>query len=145
VCADIANVESRGLAWLVGETWKLDAYREFDRTGNKSIEVYRILAARMLNKSIELISTADRQKGKATDLACGYGGAIGALRRIIGDDGRSDEALQADVTLWRTAHPATRKFGRELARAIRVAIRVGQNRPILVAALPQPPLVVAFD
>ena len=99
----------------------------------------------MLNKSIEAISTADRQKGKATDLACGYGGSVGALRRIVGDDGRSDEVLQADVNLWRTAHPATRKLGRELARAIRVAIRIGQNRPILVAASPQPPLVVAFD
>ena len=145
VCADFAAIELRVLAWLAGETWKLDAYRQFDKTGNKNIEVYRIVAARMLNKSIEAISTADRQKGKATDLACGYGGSIGALRRIVGDDGRSDEELQADVNLWRTAHPATRKLGRELARAIRVAIRIGQNRPILVAASPQPPLVVAFD
>ena len=145
VCADFAAIESRVLAWLAGETWKLDAYREFDRTGNKSIEVYRIIAARMLNKSIETISMVDRQKGKATDLACGYGGGVGALRRIVGDDGRSDDALQADVTLWRTAHPATRKLGRELVRAIRVAIRIGQNRPVLIAQSPQPPLIVAFD
>ncbi len=145
VCADFAAIESRVLAWLAGETWKLDAYRQFDTTGNKLIEVYRIVAARMLNKSIEAISTADRQKGKATDLACGYGGSVGALRRIVGDDGRSDEVLKADVNLWRAAHPATRKLGRELARAIRVAIRIGQNRPILVAESPQPPLVVAFD
>ena len=111
VCADFAAIESRVLAWLAGETWKLDAYRQFDRTGNKSIEVYRIVAARMLNKSIEAISTADRQKGKATDLACGFGGSIGALRRIVGDDGRTDEELKADVNQWRTAHPATCKLG----------------------------------
>ena len=145
VCADFAAIESRVLAWLAGETWKLDAYRQFDRTGNKSIEVYRIVAARMLNKSIELISTADRQKGKATDLACGFGGSIGALRRIVGDDGRTDEELKADVNQWRTAHPATCKLWRELARAIRVAMRIGDSKPILVAALPQPPAVVAFD
>ena len=77
------------------------------------VEVYRIVAARMLNKSIEAIDSADRQKGKATDLACGYGGSVGALRRIVGDDGRGDEVLQADVSLWRAAHPATRKLGRE--------------------------------
>jgi DNA polymerase len=145
VCVDFAAIESRVLAWLAGETWKLDAYRQFDKTGDKNIEVYRIVAARMLNKSIEAISAADRQKGKATDLACGFGGSVGALRRIVGDDGRSDEVLQSDVNLWRTAHPATRKLGRELAKAIRVAIRVGQNRPILVADAPRPPLVVAFD
>src|SRR5262249_19000520 len=122
-----------------------EAYRKFDKTGDKTIEVYRIVAARTLNKSVDAISTADRQKGKATDLACGYGGSIGALRRIVGDAGRSDEALQVDVKLWRDAHPATRKLGRDLARAIRVAIRVSQNRPISVTKLPQPPLVVAFD
>ena len=145
ICVDFAAIESRVLAWVAGETWKLKAYRKFDQTGDKTIEVYRIVAARMLNKNIEQITTADRQKGKATDLACGYGGSIGALRRIVGDDGRSDEALQVDVKLWRDAHPATRRLGRDLARAIRVAIRVGQNRPISVTELPQPSLVVAFD
>ena len=145
VCADFAAIESRVLAWLAGEVWKIDGYRQFDTTGNKLIEVYRVVAARMLNKSIETISTADRQKGKATDLACGYGGSVGALRRIVGADGRTDAELQADVNLWRSAHPATRKLGRELARAIRLAIRIGQNCPILVAGVPQPPLVVAFD
>ena len=135
VCTDFAiELRLRLLAWLAGEMWKLEAYRQFDTTGNKLIEVYRVVAARMLNKSIEAISMADRQKGKAADLACGYGGAIGALRRIVGDDGRSDEVLQADVNLWRTAHPAARKLGRELARAIRVVIRVGQNHSILVTA-----------
>ena len=50
-----------------------------------------------------------------------------------------------DPAQWRTAHPATRKLGRDLVRAIRVAIRIGQNRSILVAGVPQPPLVIAFD
>ena len=145
VCADFAAIELRVLAWLAGEKWKIDAYRQFDTTGDKFVEVYRIVAARMLNKSIEAIDSADRQKGKATDLACGYGGSVGALRRIVGDDGRGDEVLQADVSLWRAAHPATRKLGRELARAIRIAIRIGENRSISVADAPQPPLFVAFD
>jgi DNA polymerase len=63
VCADFAAIESRVLAWWAGEMWKLEAYRQFDMTGNKLIEVYRVVAARMLKKSIEAINTADRQKG----------------------------------------------------------------------------------
>ena len=53
----------------------------------------------------------------------------------------SDDEIKAIIQQWRDAHPATRKFWKDLARAIRVAIRTGQ--PILVAPAPQPPIVAA--
>ena len=111
---------------MAGENWKLDAYREFDRTSNKAKEPYRIVAGRMLDKPPELITTDERQKGKAGDLACGFGGSVGAWRRISGDVVRTDAEILADVHAWRQAHPKTTTFWRELARAIRVAIRTGQ-------------------
>ena len=111
---------------MAGENWKLYAYREFDRTSNKAKEPYRIVAGRMLDKPPELITTDERQKGKAGDLACGFGGSVGAWRRISGDVVRTDAEILADVHAWRQAHPKTTTFWRELARAIRVAIRTGQ-------------------
>jgi DNA polymerase len=140
-CLDLASIESRLLAWYAGEIWKLDTYQQYDATGDKTIEPYRVVAARMLGKDVRAIDAADRQKGKAADLACGYGGALGAWRRIAGNDGRSDAEVLADVKQWRLAHPAIVKFWRELATAIRVAIRIG--RPVSVGTQPQ--VIAAFD
>ena len=88
------------------------------------------------------ISTAERQLGKGAELASGFGGSVGAWRRIMPHDPRSDDEIKAIIKQWRDAHPATRKFWNDLARTIRVAIRTGQ--PILVAPAPQPPIVAAF-
>ena len=75
------------------------------------------------------ISKAERNTGKAGELACGFGGSVGAWRRIASDDQRSDEEIRADIHAWRQAHPKTTAYWRELARAIRIAIRTGQPLP----------------
>jgi hypothetical protein len=97
----------------------------------------------MLHKTNTDISAAERQQGKCAELACGFGGAAGAWRRIAGDDGRSDAEVQAVIRQWRDAHPAVRAFWHDLAQAARVAIRTG--RPILIAPAPRPPIIAAFD
>jgi DNA polymerase bacteriophage-type len=126
IAADFGAIESRVLAWLAGEIWKLEAYREYDRSGDRTIEPYRIIAAQMLHKTARDISKAERNTGKAGELACGFGGSVGAWRRIASDDQRSDEEIRADVYAWRQAHAKTTAYWRELARAIRIAIRTGQ-------------------
>jgi DNA polymerase len=143
ICADLGAIESRVLAWLAGEQWKLDAYQQYDATGDKTLEPYRVTAARMLRKDVGAIASGERQMGKAAELAAGFGGSRGAWRRIAGDDGRTDDEVLAIIRQWRDAHPAIRAFWRELAQAARVAIRTG--RPILVASAPRPPIVAAFD
>jgi DNA polymerase len=140
---DFSAIESVVLAWLSGEQWKLVAYQTFQCTGNTTIEPYRVIGRKMLHKSADAdIDAAERQLGKAADLASGFGGSIGAWRRILPHDKRSDDEIRAIIIQWREAHPATRKFWNDLSRAIRVAIRTRQ--PILVAPLPQPPIVAAF-
>jgi DNA polymerase len=145
ICADFGAIESRVNAWLAGETWKLDTFRQFDATGDRALDLYRILAHRMLHKNSPVgeITSAERQLGKCAELACGFGGSVGAWRRIAGDDGRSDAEVMALIRQWRDQHPAIRALWRELAQAARVTIRTG--RPILVAAAPRPPIVASFD
>jgi DNA polymerase len=123
--ADYGAIESRALAWLADERWKLDAYRKFDLSGDKAKEPYRLIAGKMLKKPPQEITAQERQIGKAGELACGFGGSIGAWRRIASDP-RPDAEIQNDVQAWRREHPKTTAFWRELARAIRIAIRVGQ-------------------
>jgi DNA polymerase len=144
ICVDLGAIESRIPAWFAGEEWKLAAFREYDRTGDERLHPYRQTGARMLQKDVLAISKPERQLGKAAELSAGFGGSVGAWRRIAHDeDVRSDAEVLAFIKQWRDAHPAIRAFWRELAQAARVAIRTG--RPILVAAAPRPPIVIAFD
>jgi DNA polymerase len=144
VCGDLSAIESRIPAWFAGEEWKIAAFNGYDSSGDERLHPYRQTAARMLRKDVLTISKAERQLGKGAELACGFGGSVGAWRRIAHDeDVRSDAEVLAIIKQWRDAHPAIRTFWRELAQAARVAIRTG--RPILVAAAPRPPIIAAFD
>jgi DNA polymerase len=140
---DFSAIESVVLAWFAGERWKLLAYKTYQESGDTSREPYRVIARRMLHKPADAeISTTERQLGKAAELACGFGGSVGAWRRIVPHDPRSDAEIKAIITQWRDAHPATRKFWGDLMRAIRTAITTGH--PILVAPAPQPPIIAVF-
>jgi DNA polymerase len=122
---DLGAIESRVLAWFADDTWKLDAYREYDRTGDVSIEPYRITAGRMLQKDSGDVTPLERQIGKAADLACGFGGSVGAWQRILPSDKRPEPEILVDVNKWRTAHPKITNFWRDLMMAVRVTVRTG--------------------
>jgi DNA polymerase len=114
------------LAGFAVETWKLAAYHEFDRTGDKRSEPYCVVARKMLRKDpFAEISPAERQIGKGGDLAGGFGVSVGAWRRLVPKDDRSDGEIKADILAWRQAHPKTTQFWRMLSSAARLAIRTG--------------------
>jgi DNA polymerase len=145
ICADFGAIESRITAWLAGEVWKLDVFRRFDATGDKALDHYRILAHLILKKNTPVsdVTAAERQLGKFAELAFGFGGSVGAWRKIVGDDGRSDAEIQAIVQAWRSKHPATRAFWRRLMRAALTAIHT--KRTVEVNPPPLPPITAAFD
>ena len=124
ICADLGAIESRVLAWEAGEQWKLDAYERYDTSGDERLHPYRQVAAQILRKDVLAITKPERQTGKSAELAAGFGGSVGAWRRIAHDeDSRSDAEVLAIIKQWRDAHPAICKFWRRLAQAARVAIR----------------------
>jgi DNA polymerase len=123
--ADFSAVESRVLAWLAGEEWKLDVYRRFDTTGDPAIEPYCVTASRVLRRTVTPDHEEDRQLGKFTDLAFGFGGALGAFRRIAPDADFTDAEVETFKQQWRASHPKIITYWGHLHRALLSAVRTG--------------------
>ena len=141
---DLNAVESRVTAWVAGEKWKLQVFQDYDKSGNKDLEPYRVFAHRLLRKStaVSAITAAERQLGKCGELACGFGGGVGAWRRIAKDeDVRSDAEVQVIIHNWRAAHPRICIFWQRLVRAARSSIATG--KPVQVSAVPR--IITNFD
>lgn len=101
IVADFSSVEARILAWLAGETWRMQAFARGD-------DIYCASASKMFGVPVVKhgINGHLRQKGKVAELACGYGGSIGAMKAMGGSAmGLSDRELKQIVTDWRTASP----------------------------------------
>lgn len=74
--SDWSNIEGRCVAWEADEHWKLAAFRAND--AGEGEDLYKILYGKLFNEPAETVSGKNRQKGKAFELAFGYGGGVGA-------------------------------------------------------------------
>jgi hypothetical protein len=81
ITADFSGIESRALAWLAGEKWKIDQWAKFDQTGDPKDEPYFVTG-----KGFGFDDDTARNPGKTGDLAFGYVGGLGAWRKFAGDE-----------------------------------------------------------
>ena len=127
VGADFSAIESRVLAWLAGEEWKIDTYRKYDATGNPEFEPYCVMASQALKRTVTPDDEAGRAFGKVYDLAFGFGGGVGAWRKFDSSDTYSDAEIERFKTAYRTTHQATVKFWHALERAVHCCVRTGKQ------------------
>lgn len=99
--SDFSAIEARIVAWLAGEQWRLDAFRD-------GKDIYSASASQMFGVPVGKHgpNAELRQKGKIAELALGYGGSVGALTAMGAlDMGLAEDELQPLVKAWREASP----------------------------------------
>lgn len=125
VC-DFSAIEARVIAWLAGESWVLDIFRQGG-------DIYCATASQMFGVPVEKHgrNAELRQKGKIAVLALGYGGAVAALEAMGGARlGLTESEEKEIVRLWRDSNPRIVRLWAIIEKAAITAINTGKDVPI---------------
>lgn len=119
IVADFTSIEGVVLSWLAGEQWRLDVFKNGG-------DIYCISASKIFGVPVVKhgINGHLRQKGKIAELACGYGGSVGAMKAMGAQEmGLSNDEIQQIVTDWRDASPNIVKLWWDVDRAVKKCIK----------------------
>jgi DNA polymerase len=119
IVADFSAIEARVLSWLAGEQWRLDTFRNGG-------DIYCASASQMFRVPVEKhgVNGHLRQKDKISELACGYGGSVGALKNMGAVEmGVPEDELQGLINDWRNANPHIVKLWTEVGNTAMKAIK----------------------
>lgn len=129
--ADFSAIEARVIAWLADEEWRLEVFRT---TG----KIYEASAAMIYGVPVETIVKGHenyslRQRGKVAELALGYQGGVGAMRRMDVShalDDMTDDEVQEIVNNWRNASSKIRNLWYDMENAALEVISYGGERRV---------------
>lgn len=119
IVADYSAIEARVIAYLAKEQWRINAFARGD-------DIYCAAASQMFKVPVVKhgINGELRQRGKVAELACGYGGGVGALKAMGAlDMGLKEEDLKPLVDSWRAANSNIVQFWKDTGDAVMEAIR----------------------
>lgn len=109
IVADFSAIEARVIAWVSGEKWRQEAFRD-------GKDIYCESASQMFRCRVVKHGENGhlRQKGKIAELALGYGGGVGALKAMDSSHSLKESELPDIVERWRNASPRIPALWREL-------------------------------
>ena len=119
IVADFSAIEARVLSHLAGETWRSKVFW----AGG---DIYCMSASQMFGVPVEKhgVNGHLRQKGKIAELACGYGGSVGALKSMGAlEMGLTEDELQPLVDSWRSANPHIVQYWYDIDSAMKKAVK----------------------
>lgn len=119
IVSDYSAIEARVIAWLADEEWRLEAFANNE-------DIYCASASKMFGVPVVKhgINGHLRQKGKVAELACGYGGSVGAMKAMGADSlGLSDAELKSIVDDWRASSPSITDLWWAVDSAVKKAIK----------------------
>lgn len=120
IVSDFSAIEARVIAWLARERWRMDAFARGE-------DIYKSSYSQAFGVPVDQVTKEMRQKGKIMELACGYGGSVGALKAFGADKlGLNDDELKRLVNRWRSASSNIVRFWRRIESACKDAIDEGR-------------------
>ena len=125
VC-DFSAIEARVLAWLAGEDWVLNVFRDGG-------DIYCATASQMFHVPVEKHgrNAELRQKGKIAVLALGYGGGVAALDAMGGQRmGMTEQEEKDTVTKWRRANPHIVEFWSDVENAAISCVETRESQKV---------------
>ena len=117
IVADFSAIEARVIAWLAGEEWRLEVFKDNE-------DIYCASASKMFKVPVKKhgINGHLRQKGKIAELALGYGGSVGAILAMDKSKSIPEDELPGLVSDWRDANPNITKLWWDVDKAAKKAI-----------------------
>lgn len=115
--SDFSAIEARVIAWLADEKWRLEV---FVNGG----DIYCASASQMFHVPVEKhgVNAHLRQRGKVAELALGYQGGVGAIKRMDTTGAIQESEIPDIIQHWRNASPNICKLWNLYENAARTCI-----------------------